>query len=208
VNYFDYILMTIVGLSMVLSIWRGFVREMISLIGLVLAFFAASHISGDAGAFLNDWIQNDALANLAGFILVFVLVMVVVGLIGALIRKLVNMADLTATDRTLGVLFGATRGMLIVGLGFLIYTSYAKPDQTWMQKSMLTPYAMQWGTWIGKAIPEGYPFSTQGNSKPPSIPSAKQITQAVVQKAKDNITAADQEKMKSLLIDAIKDNKP
>ncbi|RMD66489.1 MAG: CvpA family protein, partial [Planctomycetota bacterium] len=102
-NLFDYLLIAIVGLSMVLSLWRGFVREAISLIGLVAAFFAASRASGVAASTLADWIPNPTAANIAGFVLVFVAVMVVVALIGALIRKLVDMADLTATDRTLGM---------------------------------------------------------------------------------------------------------
>ncbi|MDQ6977332.1 MAG: CvpA family protein [Ghiorsea sp.] len=207
-NYFDYILITIVGLSMVLSIWRGFVREIISLIGLVLAFFVAGRMSGDAGSLLNGWIENNTIANVAGFVFVFVLIMVIVGLIGALIRKLVHMADLTATDRTLGVFFGAARGVLLIGVAFLAYTSYAKPDQTWMQKSLLTPYALQLSDLIGKTIPKDYPLSTQAGASKPQLPSATQVVQNVVETAKDHISDQDQEAMKSLLLDTIKDTKP
>jgi len=161
-NLFDYLLIAIVGLSMVLSLWRGFVREIISLIGLVAAFFAASRASGMAADFMHGWISNTTVANIAGFALIFIAVMVVVALVGALVRKLVDMADLTATDRTLGMFFGFSRGLLLIGLFFLIYTSYAKPDTPWMKKSMLTHYAIEMGNLLGKAIPEGYPFSHKG----------------------------------------------
>ena len=207
-NYFDYILITIVGLSMVLSIWRGFVREIISLIGLVLAFFVAGRISGGVGSLLNGWIENKTIADIAGFVLIFVFIMVVVGLIGAFIRKLVHMADLTATDRTLGVFFGAARGILLIGVAFLAYTSYAKPDQTWVHKSLLTPYALQLSDWIGKTIPKDYPLSTQAGAGKPQLPSATQMVQNVVETAKDHISDQDQEAMKSLLLDTIKDTKP
>ena len=116
-NFVDYILIAIVGLSMVLSLWRGFVREVISLIGLVLAFLAASRLSGSTGDFLGQWIGNATVADIAGFALIFIIVMIVVGLIGAVIRKLVDMAALTATDRTLGIFFGAARGMLLIFTG-------------------------------------------------------------------------------------------
>jgi len=208
VNYFDYILITIVGLSMVLSIWRGFVREIISLIGLVLAFFIAGRMSGDVGSLLNDWIENKTIADIAGFVFIFVFIMVVVSLVGALIRKLVHMADLTATDRTLGVFFGAARGVLLIGVAFLAYTSYAKPDQSWMQKSLLTPYALQLSDLIGKTIPKEYPLSTQVGADKPQLPSAAQMVQNVVETAKDHISEQDQEDMKSLLLDTIKDAKP
>jgi len=163
-NLFDYLLLAITGFSMVLSLWRGFVREIISLIGLVAAFIVAGRASGMAADLVHGWIPNTTAANLAGFGLVFISVMLVVALIGSLIRKLVDMADLTASDRTLGMVFGLARGLLLIGLFFLIYTSYAKPDTAWMKKSVLTPYAVQMGDILGKVIPEGYPFSRQGKS--------------------------------------------
>ncbi|MFQ5345045.1 MAG: CvpA family protein [Mariprofundus sp.] len=164
-NFVDYILITIVGLSMVLSLWRGFVREVVSLIGLVAAFLVASRLSGRTGDFLSPWISNATVADIAGFILVFVAIMIVTGLIGAIIRRLVDIAALTATDRTLGMLFGAARGMLLISLCFLVYTSYTSPTQPWLKKSLLTPYAIELGDLLGSAIPQGYPFSRQGDAR-------------------------------------------
>ena len=192
-NFVDYILIAIVGLSMVLSLWRGFVREVISLIGLVLAFLAASRLSGRAGDFLGEWITNATVADIAGFALVFIVVMILVGLIGALIRRLVDLAALTATDRTLGIFFGAARGMLLIALSFLVYTSYAKPDTPWLKKSLLTPYAIELGEMLGGVIPEGYPFSRQG--------AAKQISPQNSNTRLKNMTipVKDQEALKAIL---------
>ena len=199
-NFFDYILIGIVGLSVVLSLWRGFVREIISLIGLVAAFFAASRTSGEAGDILGQWITNGTVADIAGFALVFVLIMVIVGIIGAIIRKLVDMADLTTTDRTLGIFFGAARGLLLISLAFLIYTSYAKPDHKWMKESMLTPHAIQAGDMIGKVIPEGYPFSRQGDASS-SSGAAKEM---LPEKLADRISAADKKELQSIIQDSMK----
>jgi len=199
-NFFDYILIGIVGLSVVLSLWRGFVREIISLIGLVAAFFAASRASGQAGDFLGQWITNGTVADIAGFTLVFVLIMLIVGIVGAIIRKLVDMADLTATDRTLGIFFGAARGLLLISLAFLIYTSYAKPDHKWMKESMLTPYAIEAGDMIGEAIPAGYPFSRQGGAAITAAPQEKKATEKVV----DRIPVADKKKLQSIIQDSMK----
>jgi len=154
VNFFDYILIGLVGLSMILSLWRGFIREIISLIGLVAAFLLASRTSGYAGDFLGQWLPNSTVADIAGFGLVFVLVMLAVGIVGVVIRKLVDMADLTATDRTLGVFFGVARGFLLIAVSFLIFTSYSSAKADWLKKSMLAPYAIQMGDLLGQAIPE------------------------------------------------------
>lgn len=204
-NFFDYVLITIVGLSMVLSLWRGFVRESISLIGLVLAFLIAGRFSGDVGGYLGQWITQNNLANIAAFILIFVLIMFIVGMIGFIMRKLVDMAALTATDRTLGIFFGAARGFLLIGVAFLIYTAYAKPDQPWMTKSLISPYAIQLSQLIGKTIPEGYPFSTQGDAK---LASPQISPQQAINSMKQHISPEDQKAMKSLLLDTLKDTKP
>ena len=207
-NFFDYILITVVGLSMVLSLWRGFVREIISLVGLVLAFFLASRFAGDASGLLDQWITQNNLANIAAFVLIFVLVMFIVGAIGFIVRKLVDMAALTATDRTLGMFFGAARGMLLIGTAFLMYTAYAKPDMPFLQKSLLTPYAIQLSEVIGKTIPADYPFSTQEGGSAPQPASAGEMLKKAAKTAKDQITPQDQQAMKDLLMDTLKDAKP
>lgn len=196
-NFIDYILIAIVGLSMVLSLWRGFVREIISLIGLVAAFLLASRFSGQAGDFLGQWVGNATVADIAGFALIFVVVMIVVGLIGALIRGLVDMAALTATDRTLGIFFGAARGMFLIALCFLVYTSYSKPDAGWLKGSTLTPYAIELGDMLGQMIPEGYPFSRQGDARQLSPQSSNT-------RMKDLIPVEDKQALKAILENSTK----
>ncbi|MDQ6954805.1 MAG: CvpA family protein [Mariprofundaceae bacterium] len=199
-NFFDYILIGIVGLSMLLSLWRGFIREIISLIGLLAAFLIASRTSGIAGDFLTEWIPNSTTADIAGFVMVFVSIMIVVGLIGALIRKLIDMADLTATDRTLGMFFGIARGLLLIALAFLIYTSYSKPDQAWAKKSLLTPYALEASELLGQAIPESYPFSRQGHAKSAATQSKRSTSKAILQ----DIPIGDKEALKSIIQQQLK----
>jgi membrane protein required for colicin V production len=192
-NFIDYFLITVVGLSIVLSLFRGFVREVISLIGLVLAFIVASRVSGSIGDYLGQWIPSSTMADIAGFALVFIIVMVVVGLVGALIRKLVDLAALTATDRTLGMFFGAARGMLLIALCFLVYTSYTKPDAAWLKQSTLAPYGIQLGELLGQAIPEGYPFSRQGAAKHLSLQNTNTI------QLQDIMPVKDKQALKSIL---------
>jgi len=180
---------------MVLSLWRGFIREIISLIGLVAAFLIASRTSGTAGDFLGQWIPNSTTSDIAGFIMIFVIIMIIVGLIGALIRKLVDMADLTATDRTLGMFFGIARGILLIALAFLIYTSYSKPDQAWAKNSLLTPYALQGADLLGQVIPEGYPFSRQGSAGLAMPKQQGRTTKSII----NDIPIGDKEALKSFI---------
>ena len=161
-NWLDYLLIAIVGLSAAISLIRGFVREAISLAGLVAAFFVASHFSPVAADWYAAWLPSAVLRELAGFATLFVLVTMAAGLVGWLAGKLVDAAHLTATDRMLGLFFGAARGLLLIGLAFLIYTSLAGRPGPWIAESKLAPYAIRLGEWIGGLIPKGYPFSRQG----------------------------------------------
>ncbi|MDX8382983.1 MAG: CvpA family protein, partial [Ghiorsea sp.] len=161
-------------------------------------------VAGDTSDILDDYISNNTVSDVASFILVFVLVMIIVGIIGMIVRKLVDMADLTATDRTVGVFFGAARGRLLIGIVFLVYTSYAKPDHPWMTKSLLTPYVIQLSELIGKTIPEDYPFSTRKGGKLPS----PQISQQTIESISNHIQIKDKEAMKALLLDTLEEAKP
>jgi membrane protein required for colicin V production len=205
-NFFDYLLIAIVGLSMVLSLWRGFVREIISLIGLVAAFIVASRTSAVTGGFLGQWMPKGTVSDIAGFALVFIAVMVVVGLTGAIVRKLVDMAQLTATDRTLGVFFGLARGLLLIALCFLIFTTYdPRHNQDWLNESRLTPYAIDLGNVLGKAIPKGYPFSRQGKAgRLSSLHHRKAQMPASQPDDQANIPARDREMMKSIIQKSMK----
>ncbi|MFQ5356584.1 MAG: CvpA family protein [Mariprofundaceae bacterium] len=175
---FDYVLIVIVGLSMLFALWRGFMRELVSLAGLVAAFFIAGRFSRITSEFLQPWLQNQTVSDMAGFGLIFVAVLFLSGLVGVIIRKLIP-SGFTLTDRLLGLLFGMVRGVLYIGLFFLIYTSYAKPDQPWLEESLFAPYTIELGNIIGSVIPPGYPLSRQekGLVKPSkSIDESSNIT--------------------------------
>jgi len=163
----DYVLIVIVGLSMLLALWRGVIREFISLAGLIAAFLLASQFSRIAGEYLNPWLHNPNVSDMAGFGLVFVGVVFLSGLLGLLVKKLLP-SGFTVMDRVLGLLFGAVRGVLYIGLFALIYTNYAGANRPWMEGSLLAPYAMELGDLIGEAIPPGYPLSRQGDTHLPS----------------------------------------
>jgi len=163
----DYVLIAIVGLSMLFALWRGFIREFISLAGLIAAFLLASQFSRITGGYLSPWLHDPYVSDMAGFGLIFVGVLFLSGLIGLFAKKLLP-SGFTVMDRVLGLLFGAVRGVLYIGLFFLIYTSYAGMDRSWMEGSLLAPYAMELGDLIGKSIPAGYPLSRQDDTHPHS----------------------------------------
>lgn len=112
-NWLDQCVIGIVGLSILYSMIRGFVREAISLAGWVVAFFVAKAYYLKAAHLFEGHIEAELGRVAAGWALLFLISLLSMGLIGILIGRLVSNAGLGATDRLLGVVFGGARGLLI-----------------------------------------------------------------------------------------------
>ena len=138
-NALDWAMLAVVGLSVLLGLLRGFMRETISLAGWIAGIWLAIRYAAAVSAslpFAGDW----PLARTAGVAVLIVVVCVfVAALVGWLVRELIKAARLSAADRTLGGLFGFARGMLIVGLAvFLVRDTTLYRDPMW-RESLVVP---------------------------------------------------------------------
>jgi membrane protein required for colicin V production len=111
---FDYIVFAIVGISVVLGLLRGAVREVLALGAWVAAFLVAKSFSVEASHWLARLIQNPSLRLMTAFAGLFVLTLMVVTLVSLLLSALIKKIGLGPLDRLLGLLIGAVRGALIV----------------------------------------------------------------------------------------------
>jgi len=129
---FDYVVILIIVLSVMLSIIRGAVREVLSLAAWVLSFWAAQTYTVDLAELLPSNITNQSLRLMTGFALVFLTVLVVMSLVAILCSKLVKASGLSVADRSLGAVFGLARGLLIVLILVLLGGLTSLPKQpTW-----------------------------------------------------------------------------
>jgi membrane protein required for colicin V production len=135
---FDYGVLFIIGSSVLLSVMRGLVRELLSLAGWVVAFLGANLFSDTVSVWLPDSFGGASVRVLVAFVLLFVATLVVMALLANLVRRLVHGAGMSTEDRVLGGLFGLARGMLVVMTLVLLAGLTTLPHQPVWNNAMLS----------------------------------------------------------------------
>jgi membrane protein required for colicin V production len=153
---FDYAVLTIVGASVVVSIMRGFAREVLALAGWVVAFVVANALSGAVAGSFTSVISDGSLRALTAFVAVFVMTLIAASLLAMGVSRLLKSAGLGLEDRLLGSVFGLARGMLIVMVMVLLAGLTALPRQPAWSDAMLSPpleaFARVIKPWLTQAV--------------------------------------------------------
>ena len=136
---FDYVVLGIVAVSLMLGLWRGVVSELIALAAWVMAFMAALEFGAETGRMVFAGIADPAIRALAGCVLVFVGVLVLMSLIRLAVRSMVKALGLSLSDRLLGMFFGLARGVLLVMLLVAAGGMTSAPQQPWWKEATLAP---------------------------------------------------------------------
>ena len=156
-NAADWGVVSILGLSILLSLWRGFVREAISLAGWVAAFVVANMFVGNLASFLAPWIDNATGRYVASYAILLAGTLVVGGITGRLAAQMVKASGLTVMDRLLGTGFGLVRGIIIVLVLMYLLRQLAPPQNlVWLEQAQLTPYMDMLAQWVRQLFSEYY----------------------------------------------------
>ncbi len=148
----DIAILAVLALSVAWGIWRGFVREILSLVGWVLAFLAANAVAAPVGDALPASLATPEIRVLIAFGVVFVFTLSALTLAAMLLSRLFKAAGLGGVDRTLGALFGLARGALILVVITIAAGLTSLPrDPIWKQSvgaGMLARTVLQLKHWL------------------------------------------------------------
>jgi membrane protein required for colicin V production len=134
-TWLDYAIIGVFAASLVVGVLRGLVREVLSILGWVIAFLAANLLAGPLGPFMPQAIPSPELRIAAAFVAVFVGSLILTTLVGLLLSKIVKAVGLGGVDRMLGAIFGAARGLLIVLAAALLAGLTSAPRQAYWRDS-------------------------------------------------------------------------
>lgn len=153
--WIDYFFIAIIVISMLISLWRGFVREALSLAGWIFGVIIALAYMGRLAVLLAPKLSSlpPSLLTLLSFVILLISVVIVAAIINNLIATLVEKTGLSGTDRAIGLLFGIARGMVLVAVLVLLAGFTQLPHDPWWSQSLLIGHFQPLAVYIASFLP-------------------------------------------------------
>jgi membrane protein required for colicin V production len=172
VSWPDYAILAVIIVSLTVGALRGFIKEVFSLLVWSAAFLVAYHFAGDVAVLMEDAVTLPSARTAMGFSGLFIAVLLVGGLINYLLGRLVETTGLSGTDRLLGGIFGAARGLVLIVAVLLVCGFTPIPGDPWWKESQTIQRIMPLVTWAAAYLPESvmehldFEPDTEDESKP------------------------------------------
>jgi membrane protein required for colicin V production len=153
-TWFDIGVIVVIGLSVVLSVVRGAVREILALAAWVLAFLGAQYLAPHAVPYLPAGMTNDSLRMLTAFTAAFLVLLFALTLVAIGLSRAVRSVGLGTVDRILGAAFGLARGVAIALVLVLVAGFTTLPQHSeWRQALLSAPLEA-----LANAVKEWLPY--------------------------------------------------
>jgi len=153
-EYVDYAVLGIIVISILVGTLRGFIKEVFSLAVWAAAFLVAFQYSGALAMMLESHVELPSARTSLAFAGLFLVVLLIGGLITFLIGKLVEKTGLSGTDRLLGGVFGALRGLILILVVMLVAGLTPVPQDPWWQQSRTIQSLIPLAEWSAQFLPD------------------------------------------------------
>lgn len=137
---FDYVALAIIGVSIILSVMRGFIREALAFLGWIAAFITAKTYTAQLLPMMPESIPTESIRILAAFLILFFATLLVASLLAIALSSVFKKMGLGWLNRILGVFFGMARGLVIVCIiVFLAGLTELPNDERWRNAMFSAP---------------------------------------------------------------------
>nr|WP_218056492.1 CvpA family protein [Gilliamella apicola] len=141
-NWADFTIIGVIAFSALISVVRGFVREALSLVSWILAFF----ISSQFYIYITDYLtyfDSDVIRIAVAIVILFIATLLVCSIVTYVIGQLLKKTGLSGTDRLLGICFGVLRGVLVVAAILFLVDTFTPLSQSpyWIQSQLIPHFS-------------------------------------------------------------------
>ncbi|MGB5157570.1 MAG: CvpA family protein [Desulfobacterales bacterium] len=138
-NLFDILVIAILAYCLIRGIFRGVIKEISSLIGVLGGFYAAYTYYHDVSKFFEKWVASHYL-NVLSFLLIFICVFLIISIIGTVIKYILKIVFLGWADRIFGAIFGILKGTLISSILLIVFVAFLSGSIDTIKSSKASPY--------------------------------------------------------------------
>jgi len=111
-SYHDYFIICIIFISLLVGCYRGFTRELLSLIGWVFAFYFAHNFTGDFLKYI-PFEFSEEINFIIIYAFIFITILLLASFVAFLMNKFIKTIGLGSLNIVMGCIFGFMRGVLI-----------------------------------------------------------------------------------------------
>lgn len=152
-NEIDIAIIIIIGISLLIGLLRGFVKEVVSLFAWIAAIWVGISFSRGFSVLLETFIEIPAARIAVAFMILVVLTLIVSSVINYFVELAIEKTGLTIIDRILGVLLGVARGVIVVALIVMLANMAPVQDMSLWKQSTLLPLFQTLASWLQELIP-------------------------------------------------------
>jgi membrane protein required for colicin V production len=149
----SYIILTLIIISVLLGLWRGFIKEAISFGAWVGAFIVAFLFIDDGATYLTQYINIASVRIVLAFGFLFIITLIIGGLVNLIVAQIRKQTELSVTDRVLGLGFGFLRGVAVSAVLVLSAGLTPIPENTDWANSSLLLHFQEVALWLRSFFP-------------------------------------------------------
>jgi membrane protein required for colicin V production len=138
-NKLDIMIMGILGLTTVCGLWKGMIRQIVILIGVVCGYIISSKLYVPIARILPKNVEPGS-AEIISFIIIFIACIIAASVLGALADRILKTAGLGWANRFAGGLLGAVKGVILVAVIVIALLAFAPTDSGVIRTSVTLPY--------------------------------------------------------------------
>ncbi|MDL1982759.1 MAG: CvpA family protein [Deltaproteobacteria bacterium] len=153
-NQFDILIVIIFGFCLIRGFFRGFIKEISSIIGVLGGFYAAYTYYMEFATLLSGWISDKSYLYVVSFLIIFCGVFFIISIVGVVIKYILNIAFLGWIDRICGAGFGIIKATLIASVLLIALTAFLPKGAPIVKDSMLSPHVSFISEKMAKVIPK------------------------------------------------------
>jgi membrane protein required for colicin V production len=164
VNALDLAIIAIIALSALFAFARGFVREALSIVAWVGAAAITLYGFNKVYAVIVKFVTTPLLADLIAGAGLFVISLIVLTIATGYVARFVDGSALSPIDRTLGLIFGLARGVVLVCLAYLVVDVSLPQNErpTWIKEAKSERFLAKGADVLREALPESLQIKSAG----------------------------------------------